>query len=340
MKIIVAFLSLFLLGGGISLVLAENRSAQEMAKAAEGVDIDRDPVDLPPPLGVRAPTKLRVDLEAIERVGRLDEHTTYRYWTFNGKVPGPFLRVRVGDSVQLYLKNNENNMMHHSIDLHAVSGSGGGATLTDVAPGQEKGIVFTALTPGLFIYHCDMPMAANHISNGMYGLILVEPAGGLPKVDHEFYVMQGELYTTSPFGTAGAQEFDSNKLLSERPDYFTFNGSVGALMQDHPLQAKVGDRIRIFFGVAGPNFTSSFHIMGQIFDRVYQDGSLTSPPLTGVQTISVPPGSAAMLEITTRVPGYFMIVDHALSRVEKGLVGALVVTGPDQPNIFREVGPN
>ncbi|OIQ92371.1 copper-containing nitrite reductase precursor [mine drainage metagenome] len=309
--------------------------APPAAKGETGVSIDRDPADLPPPVGDRAATTVRINLEAVERVGRLDEHTTYTYWTFNGKVPGPFLRVRVGDTIELHLKNDKSSVMQHSIDLHAVNGTGGGAAFSAVDPGQERGFAFKALTPGLFVYHCATPMVANHISNGMYGLILVEPAGGLPKVDHEFYVMQGELYTTAPFGTPGAQEFDLDKLMAERPDYFLFNGAVGALSQDHPLHSKVGDSVRIFFGVGGPNFTSSFHIIGQIFDRAYEDGAITSTPLTGVQTISVPPGSATMVEFTTKVPGKFTIVDHALSRLEKGLAGSLLVSGPAQPALFR-----
>ena len=308
--------------------------------APEGVSISRDPTDVPPPIGDRAPTTLRVDLEAVERVGRLDTHTTYDFWTFNGKVPGPMLRVRVGDTVELHLENNKNDMMPHSIDLHAVNGTGGGAALTEVDPGEEKGFVFKALTPGLFVYHCATPMVANHISNGMYGLILVEPAGGLPKVDHEFYIMQGELYTNAPMGTSGLQEMNIDKLLDEHPDYFTFNGAVGALTTEHPLHSKVGDTVRIFFGVGGPNFTSSFHVIGQIFDRAWEDGAITSAPLTGVQTVSVPPGSAAMVEFSTKVPGKYTIVDHALSRLEKGLAGSLVVDGPEQPDIFRAVAPS
>ena len=184
------------------------------------------------------------------------------------------LRVRVGDTVELHLKNSADSMMPHSIDLHAVNGTGGGAGFTEVDPGEEKGFFFKALTPGLFVYHCATPMVANHISNGMYGLILVEPAGGLPKVDREFYIMQGELYTNAPFGPPGLQEMNIDKLVDEHPDYFTFNGSVGALTSEYPLKAKVGDSIRIFFGVGGPNFTSSFHVIGQIFDRAWEDGAI------------------------------------------------------------------
>jgi nitrite reductase (NO-forming) len=312
--------------------------APTTAAAPEGVSIARDAADVPPPVGDRAPTTVRIDLEAVERVGRLDTHTTYNFWTFDGKVPGPMLRVRVGDTVELHLKNGKDDMMQHSIDLHAVNGSGGGAVLTEVDPGEEKAFVFKALSPGLYVYHCATPMVANHISNGMYGLILVEPAGGLPKVDREFYIMQGELYTNAPIGTSGLQEMNIDKLLDERPDYITFNGAVGALTSEHPLHAKVGERLRIFFGVGGPNLTSSFHVIGQIFDHAWEDGAITSAPLTGVQTVSVPPGSAAMLEFTAKVPGKYTIVDHALSRLEKGLAGSLIIEGPPQPDLFRAVG--
>ena len=311
--------------------------APATAAAPEGVSIARDPTDIPPSVGDRAPTNVRVDLEAVERIGRLDTHTTYDFWTFNGKIPGPMLRVRVGDTVELHLKNAKDDVMPHSIDLHAVNGTGGGAALTEVDPGEEKGFVFKALTPGLYVYHCATPMVANHISNGMYGLILVEPPGGLSKVDHEFYIMQGELYTNAPFGTGGLQEMNIDKLVDEHPDYFTFNGAVGALTAEHPLHSKVGETVRIFFGDGGPNFTSSFHVIGQIFERAFEDGAITSAPLTGAQTISVPPGSAAMVEFTTKVPGKYTIVDHALSRLEKGLAGSLIVDGPEQPDIYRAV---
>ena len=255
-------------------------------------------------------------------------------------MPGPFVRVRVDDIVDVHLTNDGNSMMSHNVDFHAVQGPGGGAKATEAGPGETRGFEFRAEHPGLYVYHCAVSMAAQHIANGMYGLILVEPAGGLPKVDHEFYIMQGELYTNAPMGTSGLQEMNIDKLLDEHPDYFTFNGVVGALTTEHPLHSKVGDTVRIFFGVGGPNFTSSFHVIGQIFDRAWEDGAITSAPLTGVQTVSVPPGSAAMVEFSTKVPGKYTIVDHALSRLEKGLAGSLVVDGPEQPDIFRAVAPS
>jgi nitrite reductase (NO-forming) len=309
--------------------------------AQQGVSIARDPSDLPPPVGERGPISVRYDLEAIERVGRLDDNTTYDFWTFNGKVPGPMLRVRVGDTVTLGLKNAADSVMMHNIDLHAVAGPGGGAALTEVQPGETKAFAFKATQPGLYVYHCATPMVANHISSGMYGMILVEPVGGLPKVDREFYVMQGELYTAEPYGKSGLQEFSVDKLMDERPEYFTFNGAVGALTSEHPLHAKTGETVRIYFGVGGPNYTSSFHVIGTIFDRVYSAASLTSPPLTGVQTVTVPPGGATVVDLSLPVPGRFVLVDHALSRMERGLLGALIVEGPPAPQIYRgaDAGP-
>jgi nitrite reductase (NO-forming) len=302
----------------------------------KGVSISRDPADMPPPVGERGPTTVRYDLEAIERVGQLDEKTTYDFWTFNGKVPGPMLRVRVGDTVVLSLKNAPDSVMMHNIDLHAVEGPGGGAVLTEVSPDETKSFTFKATQPGLFVYHCATPMVSAHISNGMYGMILVEPVAALPKVDHEFYVMQGELYTAEANGHTGLQEFSVDKLMDERPEYFVFNGAVGALTTEHPLHAKTGETVRIYFGVGGPNFTSSFHVIGAIFDRVYNAGSVTSPPLTSVQTTSVPPGGATIVDLSVPVPGRYVLVDHALVRMEKGLVGALIVDGPPAPEIFHE----
>jgi nitrite reductase (NO-forming) len=298
--------------------------------------ISRDPTDIPPPVGKRPPKLVRVDLETVETEGKLSEGTTYTYWTFNGKVPGPFIRVRVGDTVEVHIKNNKKSIMVHSVDFHAVTGPGGGAVFTQVSPGSEKVFTFKALNPGLFVYHCATPMIANHISNGMYGLILVEPEGGLPPVDREFYVMQGELYTKEPFGQQGHQEFNVEKLLAEMPEYVVFNGEVGALIQEHPLKAKVGETVRIFFGVGGPNLTSSLHMIGEIFDRVYNQASLTSPPLTNVQTTVVPPGGATIVEFKLEVPGRYILVDHALSRTERGLSGFLIVEGPENHAVFHE----
>lgn len=303
--------------------------------AATGADVVRDPTDLPAPLEIREPQTVRIDLEAVEIEGQLADGTTYTYWTFNSKVPGPFFRVRVGDTIEVHMKNLTNSTMAHSVDFHAVTGPGGGATMTQTAPGEETMFTAKALNPGLFVYHCATPMVAQHIANGMYGLILVEPEEGLSVVDREFYVMQGEIYTQEAFGSTGHLTENTQALLNEDPEYLVFNGAVGGLTEQKPLKANVGETIRIFFGVGGPNFTSSFHVIGEIFDRVFEQASLTSPALTNVQTTTVPPGGATMVEFGLEVPGRYILVDHALARLQRGLAGFLVVEGPQSPEIYN-----
>jgi len=307
---------------------------QPPAQTLVEADISKIATDLPSPIGKRPPQTIRVDLTTVELEGRLAEGTTFGYWTFNGKVPGPFLRVRVGDTVDVRLKNSVDSAMVHSVDFHAATGPGGGAAATQTNPGEENSVKFKALIPGLYVYHCATPMVAHHIANGMYGLILVEPEDGLPPVDREFYVMQGEIYTEAAFGQHGSQDFNVEKLLSERPEYFVFNGAVGALSKLHPLEAKVGETVRIFFGVGGPNFTSAFHVIGEMFDRVYNLGGVLSEPLKGIQTVTVPPGGAVITEFKLEVPGNYILVDHALSRLERGLVGILHVEGAPNPEIY------
>jgi nitrite reductase (NO-forming) len=308
---------------------------------AAAVSIVRDPTDLPKPLPRRAPMTVRVDLRTIEVDGQLADGTTYRYWTFSGKVPGPFVRVRVGDTVEVNLTNDESSYMNHNVDFHAVFGEHGGGGLTMAEPGQTKSFAFKAMVPGLYVYHCATPMVSQHIASGMYGMILVEPEEGLPPVDREFYVMQGEIYTEEPFGQQGLVSESYDKLMNERPEYFVFNGAVGALLDEFPLKAKVGETVRLFFGVGGPNFTSSFHLIGSIMDAVYPSGALVGGPQRGVQTISVNPGSAVIADFKMEVPGHFAIVDHALTRAERGLKGLLIVEGPENPEIFRPLpGPS
>jgi nitrite reductase (NO-forming) len=295
-------------------------------------DISRDPADLPLPLHGRAARNVRVDLRAVEVKGRLDEKTSYPFWTFGGKVPGPFIRARLGDTLEVHFKNDSTSLLAHSVDFHGAIGPGGGSQFSQAFPGEEKVFTFRAAVPGLFVYHCATPSIAQHVSNGMYGLLLVEPEGGLPQVDREFYVMQGELYTTRPFGAQGDQEMNYEKLMSEQPDYFLFNGAVSALTREHPLRARVGETIRIFFGVGGPNFTSSFHVIGQIFERVQPSGGAG---LKDAQTVSVAPGSAAAFDLSLSQAGHFSLIDHALSRVEKGLEGDLIVEGPPDGDLMH-----
>lgn len=301
--------------------------------------IAHDPANVGEPVGDRAPKAVTVDLLTTELEARLGDNSTYRFWTFNNKVPGPMVRVRVGDTVTVNVTNAKESSHIHSVDFHAVTGPGGGAAVTQVAPGQTKSFTFKAMHPGLFVYHCATPMVAQHITNGMYGMILVEPEGGLPKVDREFYIMQGELYTAQPHGTSGLQEFSLEKLLAENPEHLMFNGSMDALTKIYDMKSNVGDVVRIYFGVGGPNLASSVHLIGEVFDRVYKHASLTSAPLTDVQTTLVPPGGATMLEFKTDYPGRYVLVDHALSRMEKGLTGILTVEGKKDDSIFHSSEP-
>ncbi len=299
-------------------------------------EIGRDPADVPAPLQ-RAAGKVTIDLSAEEVIAEMADGTTFPYWTFNGTVPGPMLRVVQGDEVTLRLHNLPSSSTGHNIDLHAVTGPGGGAALTDADPGETASFTFKALNPGLYVYHCAFQDPALHVGHGMYGLILVEPPGGLPPVDKEFYVVQGDFYT--PFGPKdpGHHPHDPVSADDENPTFVVFNGRVGSLSQ-RLLHADVNDTVRIFFGNGGPNLVSSFHVIGEIFDRVYSEASLDSPPLESVQTTLVPAGGATMVEFTVEVPGQYFLVDHSLNRLHKGAFGILEVAGPPDPNLYRE-GP-
>ena len=328
-------------------IAAASAHAQNHAMHADGAnqtikaaDIVRDPSDLPPPVGDRAPAVVKVTLTSKELVGVLDpaSGTTYRYWTFNGKVPAPFIRVRQGDTLEVTVVNPKDSTMVHSVDFHAAIGPGGGAALTQVPPGQSKTFSFQATTPGLFVYHCGSPMIAQHIANGMYGLILVEPAGGVPHVDHEYYLMQGEIYTTAPKGKSGLQQFSAENLMAENPQYYVFNGAVDAITKQYALHADEGQTVRIYFGNAGPNATASEHMVGEIFTHYYQLGSLASPPLAGIQTATVPPGGAAILDVKASNAGQFALMDHAISRMEKGNMAVLQVKGQENTALMH-AGP-
>lgn len=289
--------------------------------------------DVPAPITRDRPTRVVVNLETQELVGRLADGVEYTFWTFGGEVPGQFIRVREGDVVEFHLNNRPDSRVPHNIDLHAVTGPGGGATSSFVAPGQTATFVFKALNPGLYVYHCATAPVGMHIANGMYGLILVEPEGGLPSVDHEYYVMQGEIYTTGGYGEEGLQNFSMEKALAESPDYVVFNGSVGSLVGDNALKAEVGEKIRLFVGNGGPSLISSFHVIGEIFDLVYHEAGSTASE--NVQTTLLPAGGAAVVEFEVQVPGNYLLVDHSIFRAfNKGALGVLTVAGAEDSVIY------
>jgi nitrite reductase (NO-forming) len=292
-----------------------------------------DAPNVPPPITRDHPTKLIVNLEVREVVKRLADGVEYTFWTFGGSVPGKFIRVREGDEVEFHLNNHPSSTMPHSIDLHAVTGPGGGAAASVTAPGHSSMFSFKAINHGLYVYHCATAPVGMHIANGMYGLILVEPPGGLPRVDHEYYVMQSEFYTAGRYGAAGLQPFSMEKAIDEKPDYVVFNGSVGALAGDNAMKAKTGETVRLFIGNGGPNLVSSFHVIGEIFDRVYKEGG--DSVNSNLQTTLVPAGGSAIVEFKAEVPGTFILVDHAIFRTfNKGALGMLKVEGPQTASIY------
>lgn len=365
------------------------------AKQVETSEISKRADDIPSPITRKENELVVIELDTQEIVAEMMPGVTYQYWTFNGTVPGPFMRVMEGDDVEVRLSHgtgvhehgalqveqfatieeaesfmgahtahadegahvHDDSHMHdetvsddvmaqhameghstHSIDLHSVIGPGGGAPLMQVGHDGPKAFRFKATRPGIYVYHCASPHVPTHIANGMYGLILVEPKEGMNPVDKEFYVMQGDFYTRGSFGALGHQEFDKDKLLSEDPSYFVFNGRVGGLTGERALKAKVGDKVRMFVGV-GSHIASNFHIIGGIFDKLYKDGAITDPPLHNVQTTIIPAGGATMIEFTVEVPGTYLLVDHSLTRVfDKGALAELVVEGEDQPELYAPVG--
>jgi nitrite reductase (NO-forming) len=294
------------------------------------------PPAVPAPIHRHQPARVVVDLEVKEKVAPIADGTTYTFWTFGGTVPGPMLRVREGDTVELHLANAPGNRMPHNIDLHAVTGPGGGAPRTFVAPGHQTEFSFEAMKAGLYVYHCAEAPVGMHIANGMYGLILVEPPEGLPPA-REYYVMQGDFYTAGEYHATGLQTFDMQKAIDERPTYVLFNGAEGALTGDHALRANAGERVRLFVGNGGPNLVSSFHVIGAIFDRVWREGGTSVD--TNVQTTLIPAGGAAMTELEARVPGSYALVDHSIFRAfSKGAVATLVVSGPERADIYSGPG--
>jgi nitrite reductase (NO-forming) len=288
---------------------------------------------VPPPIKRDYPAKVIVSLEVIEHVKEISEGVDYTFWTFGGTVPGSFIRVRQGDTVEFHLKNHPDNKMPHNIDLHAVTGPGGGAASSFTAPGHQSQFSFKALQPGLFVYHCATDPVGMHIANGMYGLILVEPPGGMEPVDREYYVMQGDFYTVGKYREKGLQNFDMQKAIDEHPTYVLFNGAEGSLTENNALTANVGERIRLYVGNGGPNLVSSFHVIGEIFDRVYFHGGTTFGE--NIQTTLVPAGGAALVEFEVDTPGTFVMVDHSIFRAfNKGALGMLKVSGDKQMDIY------
>ncbi len=292
-----------------------------------------EPPMVPPPITRTTPAKVKIELEVVEKVMQLADGVDYTFWTFGGTVPGRFIRIREGDTVEFWLENHPNNKLPHNIDLHAVTGPGGGAASTFTAPGHKSRFTFQALNAGLYVYHCATAPVGMHIANGMYGLIYVQPKKALPKVDHEYYVMQGDFYTDADFGTKGLQPFSMKRAIDERPSYVVFNGSAMSLVGDRALKAKVGETVRLFIGNGGPNLVSSFHVIGEIFDKVYTEGGTNAQQ--NVQTTLIPAGGSAIVEYKLDTDGTYILVDHSIFRTfNKGSLGMMKVEGPSNKQVY------
>lgn len=291
--------------------------------------------EVPPAIDRDYPAKVRVKMETVEKTMKMDDGVEYHYWTFDGDVPGRMIRVREGDTVEVEFSNNPSSTVPHNVDFHAATGQGGGAAATFTAPGRTSTFSFKALQPGLYIYHCAVAPVGMHIANGMYGLILVEPKEGLPKVDKEFYIVQGDFYTKGKKGAQGLQPFDMDKAVAEQPEYVVFNGHVGSIAGDNALKAKAGETVRMYVGNGGPNLASSFHVIGEIFDKVYVEGGKLINE--NVQSTIVPAGGSAIVEFKVDIPGSYTLVDHSIFRAfNKGALGQLKVEGAENPEIMTQ----
>ena len=331
---------------GTQTTASSTPSAPDVAPqtAEADVPVDQLPVidavmthapEVPPPVNRDHAALVKVKMETIEKTMKMADGVDYTYWTFNGDVPGQMIRVREGDTVEVEFSNNPNSTVPHNVDFHASNGPGGGAAATFTAPGRTSTFRWKALQSGLYIYHCAVAPVGMHIGNGMYGLVLVEPKEGLPKVDKEFYIVQGDFYTKGKYGEPGLQPFDMDKAIREDADYVVFNGHVGAIAGDNALKAKVGETVRMYVGNGGPNLVSSFHVIGELFDKVYVEGGKLINE--NVQSTLIPAGGAAIIEFKVDIPGSLTIVDHSLFRAfNKGALGQLVVEGEDHPEIMTK----
>ena len=299
--------------------------------------------DVPSAAGRGEQAIVEVGFDIVEGIKTITpDGIQYETWGFRLRgdesvltgTPGPIIRARVGDVVRFTLTNPATNKMPHNVDFHAVTGHGGGAKDLTVAPGQTAAIEARMLYPGMFMYHCAFGDVPLHISQGMYGGILVDPEQPLPPVERELYVVQSEFYTGPE--TDGIVTTDRQAITDEDPEYVVFNGAVGALTGDNAPSMRVGETMRIYFVNAGLNLDSNFHPIGSHWDKVWEDGGLLNPPLRGLQTTLVPAGGGTIVEFIAQVPMTVVLVDHALARAfDKGAVGQIVITGDPNPEIYE-----
>ncbi len=323
---------------------AKENAANEGLPDARAVDVDSiaaDPTDVPDPVDWDEPRRHEWTLETVEAVAEIEPGVTTRYMTFEGQIPGPMFRCRVGDTIHLTFDvPEEHNVDIHNVDFHAVYGPGGGAVDTTIAPGDGPvEIEFKTMYPGAHIYHCAPGHHDQHISLGMFGTILVEPEDGLPAVDREFYFGQHELYSEGAPGEAGHHHWDAFSARNEDPTYVLFNGEAGRFTEDGaggPLHAEVGETVRVYWCNGGPNLTSGPHPIGNVWSKWYRDGDVLSEPARYIEGTAAAAGTTSFGTMDLKVPGPIFLVDHALSRVvHKGLVATIDVEGEPNEDIYN-----
>ncbi|MEO5985459.1 MAG: plastocyanin/azurin family copper-binding protein [Candidatus Limnocylindria bacterium] len=336
-------------GGDVSLgssVIPELTPKADLAVAPDSeVNVAVAP-DVPPPSGRTEQAIVEVAFDIVEGVQAIDPATGVEYETWGYRIggtdvvtgtPGPIIRARVGDVLRFTITNLPENTHPHNVDFHAVTGQGGGAADTTVAPGETVTIEARLLYPGIFMYHCAFGDVPLHIAQGMYGGILVDPAEPLPEVEHELYMVQSEYYTTQ--AASGTVTTDRASVTDEAPEFVVFNGAVGSLTGDNAPRMQVGETMRIYFVNAGLNLDSNFHAIGSHWDAVYPEGATLNSPIRGSQTTLVPAGGGVVVDLIAQVPQTVVLVDHALARAfDKGAIGQIVIEGDANPEIFEAMG--
>ena len=279
---------------------------------------------------LREGTVHELDLEMTERVMTVAEGYQQAVWTFGDTVPGPVLRVKVGDTIRVTLTNPADNQLAHSMDFHS-SMVAWNDEMTSINPGETKVYEWQAVHAGVFMYHCGTTPTLHHIANGMYGMVIVEPTEGLDPVEHEFALVQSEWY----LGEQG-QVTDLTKAAAAAadPEFVVFNG-VASQYVDAPIEVPTGERVRVYVLNAGPNVDSSFHVVGTIFDRVVKEGmelEVGNAGNWGAQAMDLSPAQGGFVEFTLAEDGLYPLVTHAFNYVGRGAVGLFQAGDGDPKN--------
>jgi nitrite reductase (NO-forming) len=316
--------------GSTNLSVEKTVEAEASTKATTQVfgpheNLNQEPI----PIKINRVGEHEVNVEMTSQITdiELSKGDVYKAWTFNGEAPGPVVVVNEGDKINFKLTNMDPSIPH-SMDFHAVHAAPS-TDFANVMPDETGSFTYPANKPGVFMYHCGTKPVLGHIANGMHGTIIVKPKAGYPtdeQVDREYVVIQNEWYKYNDMEdmTNGTPKYVvlSTKALKEGDP--NTNGTVGSMV-DHPLLAKVGEKVRFYVLNVGPNEVSSFHVVGTIFDDVYIDGNPYNQ-MKGLQTVMLPASGGAVVEFTVMKEGSYPIVTHQFNHATKGAVGILKVT--------------